>query len=315
MSEKGLQLLAKQSLIPTVQGKSLQPCDFYLFGKQHRVSFRSNLKRKKHVLELIHSDVCGPLEVESLGGNRYFLTFIDDASRKTWVYFLKSKGEVFEKFKRFHAMVERQTGKLLKCLRSDNDGEYTSNEFKKYWSQHGIRHERTEPGTSQHNGVAERMNRTIMEKVRSMLRMAKLPKSFWGEAVLTACYLINRSLSVPLESDIPERVWSGKKISYSHLKVFGCKAFMHIPKEQRSKLDSKATPCIFVGYGDEEFGYRLWDPEKKSVVRSRDVVFHEHETMGDEKNEETGTEMPGGVVDLTPQQIPTTVPDDGEVET
>ncbi|CAA0820534.1 Unknown protein [Striga hermonthica] len=105
------------------------------------------------------------MEVESLGGSRYFVTFTDDASRKLWVYFLRTKGEVFQYFKRFHAMVERQAGKPLKCLRSDNGGEYTSHEFKNYCAEHGIRHEKTVPGTPQHNGVAERINRTIMDKV------------------------------------------------------------------------------------------------------------------------------------------------------
>ena len=145
----------------------------------------------------------------------------------------------------------------MKCLRSDNGGEYTSKEFRNYCSAHGIRHEKTVPGTPQHNGVAERMNRTIVEKVRCMLKMEKLPKVFWGEAIRTACYLINRSPSVPLEFDIPEKVWTGKDVVYNHLKVFGCKAFAHVPKEQRSKLDDKAFPCILVGYGNEEFGYRL----------------------------------------------------------
>ena len=86
------------------------------------------------------------------------------------------------------------------------------------------------------------MNRTIVEKIKCMLRMTNLPKSFWGEVVVTACCLINRSPSVPLDFDISKRVWTGKDVSYSHLKVFGCKAFVHVPKEQRSKLDSKSTP-------------------------------------------------------------------------
>ena len=93
----------------------------------------------------------------------------------------------------------------MKCLRSDNRGEYTSNEFKSYCSEKGIRHEKTVSSTSQQNDVAERMNRTIVEKIRCMLRIANLPKSFWGEAVATACYLIYRSPSVPLDFDIPER--------------------------------------------------------------------------------------------------------------
>ena len=102
-------------------------------------------------------------------------------------------------------MVERETGKLLKCLRTNNGGEYTSNQFKGYCSKHGIRHERTVPGTPQHNGAAERMNRTILEKMRCMIRVTQLPKPFWGEAVLTVVYLINRSPSVPLDFNLPKR--------------------------------------------------------------------------------------------------------------
>ncbi|KAM1152104.1 hypothetical protein EV1_034405 [Malus domestica] len=157
-------------------------------------------------------------------------------------------------------MVERETGKPLKCLCSDNDGEYTSHQFRE-------------------------MNRTIMEKVRRMLRTTKLSKQFWGEAVRTACYLINRSPSVPLGLNVPERVWTGNDMSYSYLKVFGCKAFVHVPKEQRLKLDYKATPCIFLGYGSEDFGYRLWDPYQKKFIQSRDVYFYEDQTIRDSDKE------------------------------
>ena len=191
MSEKGLQILGKKSLIPFAKGTSLNPCDFCLFGKQHRVSFNIPSARKPNVLYLVYSDVCGPIDVETLGGNKYFFTFIDDASRKMWVYVLKTKDQVFEHFKKFHAMAEREKGKPLKCLRTDNRGEYTSNKFKSYCSEKSIRHEKTVPGTPQQNGVAKRMNSTIVEKVRCMLRTANLPKSFWCEAVQTACYLIN----------------------------------------------------------------------------------------------------------------------------
>ena len=127
------------------------------------------------------------------------------------------------------------------------------------------------------------------------------PKSFWGEAVNTAVYLINRSLSIHLDFDISQRVWTGKDVSYSHLKVFRCKTFMHVSKEQRLKLDDKAIPCIFVGYGDEEFDYKFWDLEKQKIVRSRDVVFHKHNTM--EENVRGTKFRFEGVVDLTPIQI------------
>ena len=127
---------------------------------------------------MVYSNVCGPIEVESLGSRKYFLTFIDDASRKLWVYFLKTKDEVFQHFLEFHAMVERETGKKLKCLRINNGGEYTFNAFEAYCASKDIRHKTTVPDTQQHNGVAKRMNRTIVERVRCMLRMTKLPMSF-----------------------------------------------------------------------------------------------------------------------------------------
>ncbi|KAL6211081.1 hypothetical protein ACLB2K_016309 [Fragaria x ananassa] len=174
---------------------------------------------------------------------------------------------------------EDQTGQTFKCLCSDNGGEYTSNEFRGYCSKHGIRHIKTVPGPPQHNGIAERMNHTILVKVRSMLKTANLAKEFWAAAVTTACYLINLTPCVPLDLETLESVWTGRSASYSHLKVFGCKAFAHVPKEKRSKLNDKAVPCIFIGNGNEQMGYRLWNSITKKLFRSRDVVFHEDQTI------------------------------------
>ena len=157
-----------------------------------------------------------------------------------------AKDQVFHLFKKFHAIVEREKWKSLKCLRTHNGGEYTSTEFENYCSENGIRHEKKVPSIPQHNGVVERINRIIFKKVRCMLKMTKQPKSFWAEAVQTACYLINRSPSVLLDFDIPKRMWKGEDASYAHLKVFGCKTFAHVPEEQRLKLDNKAIPYIFV---------------------------------------------------------------------
>jgi transposase InsO family protein len=147
MSEKGLQILAKKSLIPVDKGKALTPCEHCLFGKQHRVSFATSSQKKSTILERVYSDVCGPIEVPTLGGNRYFVTFVDDASMKVWVYLLKTKDQVFDIFQQFHAMVEREIVKQLKCLRIDNGGEYTVKKFRSFCSEHGIRHEKTMPGT------------------------------------------------------------------------------------------------------------------------------------------------------------------------
>ena len=104
--------------------------------------------------------------------------------------------------------------------------------------------------------------------------------------MLIAYYLINRSPSTPLGFDVLEKVWIAKEISYKHLKVFRCKAFILVPKEQRSKLDDKALPCIFIGYGNEEFNYKFWNPKTRKVIRSRDVVFYEEQTLKDSNKED-----------------------------
>ena len=153
---------------------------------------------------------------------------------------MRTKNQAFQYFQQFHSMVGREMGNPLKLLQTNHGGEYISREFKEYCSKHRIGHKKTIPGVPQHNGIAEWMNRTIVGRVRCILKMGKLPKSFWGKAVNTTIYLINISPSVPLDFDIPKRVWIGKDVSYFLLKVFGCKAFMHVPKEQRSKLDDKA---------------------------------------------------------------------------
>ena len=118
------------------------------------------------------------------------------------------------------------------------------------------------------NRLAERMNWSVMQRVRSMLTHVKLPKMLWAEALMTPAYVINRSPSIPLDSDISQRVWGGKDVSYRYLRVFGCLAYVHVAKDQRGKLDPKTRPCIFLGYGYEEFGYRLWDLGEKKVIWS-----------------------------------------------
>ena len=209
----------------------------------------------------------------SLGGAAYFCTFIDDYSRKVWVYFLNNKDEVLSVFKTFLQLVENQSGKKLKCLRTDNGGEYVSKAFVDFCDSKGIKRELTAPYNPSQNGVAERVNRTIQEKVRSMLSNADLTQGFWAEAVATAVHLINRSPSKVLDKEaVAEMVWSGKKPSYKHLRVFGCEAYSHIPKEFRNKLEPKSRKCIFLGYGESgEMGYRLWDPESRKILHSNDV--------------------------------------------
>ena len=142
MSKKGLQVLTRKSLIPLAKNESLSSCNHCLVGKQHKVSFSSISKKKLEKLEFIYFDVCGPMDVETVGGNRYFVTSIDDVTKKVWIYLFISKDQVFQYFLQFHAMVEREIGRKLKCFRSDNGGEYTSREFETYCTKNGIRHKK-----------------------------------------------------------------------------------------------------------------------------------------------------------------------------
>jgi transposase len=155
--------------LPNIKQIDLDFCEHCVYGKHKRVIFiRVRKENKSERLELVHTDVWGPTQVSSLGVSCYYVNFIDDATRKTWVYCIRQKYDVFDTFKKWKALVENETGKRLKCLRSDIGGEYFNKEFDNYYSYHGIRREKTVPRTPQENGVSERMNRIIMEHARSM---------------------------------------------------------------------------------------------------------------------------------------------------
>jgi hypothetical protein len=131
------------------------------------------------------------------------------------------------------------------------------------------------PRTPQENGVSERMNKTIMERARSMRLHAGLPLQFWADGVETDVYLINKGNSSSLDGGIPKEAWAGKKVNYSFFKTFGCEEFVHIDKENRTKLEAKSKKCTFIGCGVNEFCYHLWDYENNKIIRSRDVIFNE----------------------------------------
>jgi hypothetical protein len=244
-----LLLLQKKNMVeglPMLKNENVA-CDGCALGKMHKDEFPSNLDRKKrYVLDLVHTDVCGPMQTRSLGGAFYFLLFIDDCTRYTWVYFLRRKSDAFEYFKEFRTMVGKQKGKSIKILHSNQGGEYKSRDFNKYCKDHGIVQLFTIPHTPQHNGVAERKNRTLVECARSMIKGKNLSNSFWVEAINTTVYLKNRSPTRCLDNVTPFKALYGSKPAIHNLKVFGCKDFSHIPKENRKKLDAKAIKCIFI---------------------------------------------------------------------
>ncbi|KAL0309927.1 UNVERIFIED_CONTAM: Retrovirus-related Pol polyprotein from transposon TNT 1-94 [Sesamum radiatum] len=244
--------------------------------KQHKKPFPSGTSwRAKAVLELIHTDVCGPMRTPSHEQNRYFILFIDDYSRMTWVYFMREKSEVFKVFKKFKNLVEKQSGRSIKVLRSDRGKEYNNSEFDKFCEEEGIEHQTTVSYNPQQNGVSERKNRTVMEMARSMLQEKHLPKAFWAEAVYTAVYLLNRCPTKAVQNMTPIEAWSGKKPSAKHLRVFGSICYVHIPTEKRHKLEEKTEKGIFLGYSTQSKGYRIYNLKTKKLIISRDVEFDE----------------------------------------
>eukprot|EP01018_Ginkgo_biloba_P008530 Gb_21972 [translate_table: standard] len=253
-----------------------EECEGCIIGKHHREPFAVRESwRALEPLELVRSDLCGPIEVASLSGMRYFLTFIDDYSRKLWVYPLKEKSDTFKKFKEFKELVEKQSGYFLRILRTDRGGEYISHDFNNFCIENGIKRQLTARYTPQQNGVAERKNKTILDMVRSMLKAKDLPKVFWAEAVYCAGYILNRCPMKKVWGMTPEEAWGGYKPRVDHLRIFGCIAYSHIPDALRKKLDDKAEKCIFVGYSEESKAYRLYNPETKKLVTSRDAKFLE----------------------------------------
>ncbi|MDL1135892.1 transposase family protein, partial [Yersinia pestis] len=153
----------------TVEKPSNPICDSCQKGKQTRVMFKSKEHHSKKPLELVHTDLCGPMRTQSTNGDKYFMLCIDDYTRMTWVLFLKHKHQALDRFKVFKAQVENMLGKRIKILRSDRGGEFTSEEFTNYCEHHGIQRQYSAPRTPQQNGVVERKNRTVQEMARTML--------------------------------------------------------------------------------------------------------------------------------------------------
>jgi transposase InsO family protein len=151
-------------------------------------------------------------------------------------------------------------------LRTDNGGEFCGNEFEEFCKNYDIARQKTNPDTPQQNGVAERINKTLMEKSRCILCGVGLDQELWAEVVGIACYLVNISPSLSLDEKTPREVWTDKKPSLTHLNVFSCEAYVHVPKENMSKLDKKVE--IFIGYIDGLKGYKICSIETKKVVYS-----------------------------------------------
>jgi transposase InsO family protein len=258
-----------------MMGGTPDACGYCEQGKATRRPMPVAATRRAHgVNDLVHSDLIGPMSVTSPAGKKYVLTFIDDHSRYTSVYFLSAKSDVFDKFRQYKDLMEKQHERPIKCIRSDNGGEYLDAHFQDYLTNHGIMHEFSVPRRQAQNGVAERMGRTLMEMARTVLFQAKMAKTWWAEAIQTAAYLRNRSNTKALPRDqTPYEMLFGRKPDLSHLRVFGC--LVMYKNDKAKKLDERAKPGIMVGYSPVSKGYRIIDQQTKKLVVTRDVKFWE----------------------------------------
>uniref|UniRef100_A0A2N9I6A1 Integrase catalytic domain-containing protein n=1 Tax=Fagus sylvatica TaxID=28930 RepID=A0A2N9I6A1_FAGSY len=241
--------------------------------------------RSGNLLEIVHTDICGPFDSPSFGGEKYFITFIDDFSRYGYVYLLHEKSQAINALKAYIAEVERQLDRKVKIIRSDRGGEYYGRydgirqcprPFAKFLEEHGICAQYTMPGTPQQNGVAERRNRTLMEMVRSMLSNSSVPISLWMEALKTAVYLLNRVPSKAVQKT-PFELWTGRKPSLRHFHIWGCPVEARIYNPHEKKLDSRTVSGYFIGYPEKSKGYRFYCPNHSMrIVETGNARFLEN---------------------------------------
>jgi transposase InsO family protein len=294
LSERNLKKLLTNNMLNGLNfnhHEKLDHCDSCARGKQTRLKIAKthSTPRSHHIGEVIHTDLGGPMEMPSIGGAKYYLTFLDDYSRMSFIYFIKEKSETFEKFKVFRSIFEKQNDVKIKTLQSDGGGEYIANVFKQILKRKGIVHHKTPAHTPQLNGLAERLNRTLMDKTRCILKDAKMPDHYWAEAMNTANYMRNISPTKILGNITPEEKYSGVKPDISRLRVWGSKCFYTV-NTYKKKLQDRAREAILVGYHREFNCYKLLDIKSRKMIKSRDVTFQENLSPYEE-DEDSPTEV------------------------
>ncbi|KAK1609765.1 hypothetical protein QYE76_033438 [Lolium multiflorum] len=253
-------------------------CRACVEGKMHDSPHPSKtIISSKRILELLHVDLFGPVTHASLGAKKHCLVIVDDYSRYTWVYFLKTKDETQQIFIDFATEVQRQHNLLIMAIRSDNGSEFKNYTLNDFLSDEGIRHQYSAAYTPQQNGVAERKNRTLMDMARSMMAEYKSRYNFWAEAISTACHSSNRLYLRKGLNKTPYEILTGNKPNISYFKVFGCKCFYKIKGVRLSKFAPKALEGIFVGYGAESHTYRVFDIASGIIIESCSVRFEEND--------------------------------------
>ena len=249
-------------------------CKGCAYGRSKRKHHPSTGTITRRRLERVHIDLCGPLP-DSLGGNRYFLLIIDEHTHYHWVEFLSKKSDAAPRLQKWKLQVERETDLQLQYLKSDGGKEFGSKTFEDWLTMEGVKHEKSAPYEHEQNGLVERGIQNVSQRAMCQLFGADMSQGFWPYAVENATYLINRSPTTTLDNMTPFEAWTGKRPNIKHIRTFGETGYAHIPPETRKKWTKKSRPCKLLGHMPRSRNYKLWDPERHTVIVSPNVDFDE----------------------------------------
>ncbi|GJV27675.1 retrovirus-related pol polyprotein from transposon TNT 1-94 [Tanacetum coccineum] len=248
------------------------PCQL---AKGQRLPFTINAKRSSHPLDLIHCDLWGPAPICSKDGYRYYVAFIDDYSRFTWLYPLKTKTGFYSVLPVFINLVQTQCSRKIKTFQSDGGTEFVNQIVRKIFEDNGTFHRFSCPYTPQQNGRAERKHRHIVETGLAMLFNAHVPASYWVDAFTTATFIINRLPTPLLKNKSPFELLFNQHPQYDNFRTYGCQVFPYLRDYSQHKLEPRSIPCIFIGYSLQHKGYRCLDPTTSRVFVTRHARFNE----------------------------------------
>ncbi|KAJ9546672.1 LOW QUALITY PROTEIN: hypothetical protein OSB04_019215 [Centaurea solstitialis] len=282
INKKRVELLLKGGFLGTFNYKPFDNCESCLSGKMTKQPFNKENERATDLLEIIHTDVCGPFSHVARGGYRYFITVTNDFSRYGYVYLMRHKSESFERFKEFQNEVQNQLDRKIKFLRSDRGGEYLSDEFDNHLMECGIVSQLTPPYTPQMNGVKEKSYFTRYGTIDDV--------SLYATSLILGLCARDRSVHTEqgtnkIGEKTPYEIWKGKKPKLSFLKIWGCEVFVRRPTSEN--LKPKSDVCIFVGYPKATLGYYFYNPNENKVFVARNGEFLEEKflSMGDTRKD------------------------------
>jgi transposase InsO family protein len=282
-------------------------CDAYIYARATRLPVPKVRisPPAQHFGDEIHTDVWGPSPITTRQGRKYFATFMDDATRYTVTYLLRTKDEALEAYKSFEAWAITQGHcTAIKVLRSDRGGEYLSGAFDQHLKKAGTARKLTTHNTPQLNGIAECLNRTLLERIRALTHASGLPKSLWGEALRHAAWLKNRTATCALDGKTPFEALYGRPPDLSTLRIWGSQVWVHSPSG--SKLDVRAREARWLGPDVDAKAHRVFWSSTKNVAVERNIYFGMSAPLEGEDEEPTEADRKQPVAPNAPSTPPST---------